>query len=220
MRCTVNVIRSSLSEHSAVVTASIPRQRRNLSSGRSYGRATRSRPVSAPSPTLLSLPALAVAAHLVEEFVWPGGFGNWYRAYRPARASSVTTGYLVRINALFFAIALLPAILSPSPYAVAFWLVVASIGVSNAAFHLYASWTRRRYSPGVVTGVLVYLPLALVGYREFIATGAAPMNVIVQAVLIGPAFHLWSAVNHRRRASVILSEAKDLLFEPVTRRSP
>src|SRR4051812_25158499 len=91
--------------------------------------------VSAPSPTLLLLPALAVAAHLVEEFVWPGGFGNWYRAYRPVRASSVTAGYLVRINALFFAMALLPALLSPSPYAVAFWLIVASICASNAVFH-------------------------------------------------------------------------------------
>ena len=71
--------------------------------------------VSIPSFPFLWLPALAVAAHLVEEFVWPGGFAAWFRAYHPERAASVTTGYLIGINALLVGLALLPPLLGPTP---------------------------------------------------------------------------------------------------------
>ncbi len=54
------------------------------------------------------LPLGAVLLHLIEEFVWPGGFAEWYRWYRPERAASVTTGFLVRINVLLVGMALIP----------------------------------------------------------------------------------------------------------------
>ncbi|HJP59203.1 MAG TPA: HXXEE domain-containing protein, partial [Gemmatimonadaceae bacterium] len=78
------------------------------------------------------LPLLAVLAHLFEEFVWPGGFPDWYRRYRPERAASVTTRFLVIVNAVLVAIALLPPILGPSPRGFAWWLMVAAIGAANA----------------------------------------------------------------------------------------
>ena len=130
------------------------------------------------------LPLVAVTLHLFEEFVWPGGFGNWYRSYRPERAASVTTTFLFLINALFVAMAVVPGVLGFRPYGVAIWLVVASIAAANGIFHLWASFRSRVYSPGVVTGCLVY-----------------------EAALIGPAFHIYSAWNHRRRAWAQLERA-------------
>src|SRR4051794_39326088 len=69
-----------------------------LSPRRSVGRShphLRPAPMSPNDPLFLWLPLLAVAAHLIEEFVWPGGFARWYRWYRPERAASVTTRFIV-----------------------------------------------------------------------------------------------------------------------------
>jgi len=146
------------------------------------------------------LPLAAVSLHLIEEFVWPGGFAEWFRWYRPERASSVTRGFLFRINALFVAMAVLAGVLGFARYGVAIWLVVASIAATNGLFHLWAVARTGKYSPGVVTGCLVYLPLAVFGFRYFWEGGWASIGVVVQAALIGPAYLLFSSWNHRRRA--------------------
>jgi hypothetical protein len=153
------------------------------------------------SPTIIRwMPLVAVALHLIEEFVWPGGFGDWYRWYRPERAASVTTGFLVRINALLVVLALIPGIRGFTAYGVAFWLVVASIAAANGGFHIWATVAGRRYSPGVITGTIVYLPLAIFGFWYFWTRGLAPPEVLIQAVVIGPAYNVYAAWNHRRRA--------------------
>jgi hypothetical protein len=152
-------------------------------------------------PLVPWLPLAAVALHLVEEFAWPGGFPDWYRRYRPERAASVTTAFLVWINAVLVVMALAAGLLGWTPYGIALWLVVASIGAANGAFHLWATRKMRRYSPGVVTGVLLYVPLALWGFWYFATSGMASTGTLLQALVIGPAYHLYAAWNHRRRAA-------------------
>src|ERR1051325_9509794 len=157
--------------------------------------------MTAPTGIFLWLPLLAVAAHLFEEFVWPGGFPDWYRRYRPERAVSVTTRFLVIVNAVLVGIALLPPLLGSSARGLAWWMIVAAIGAANAAFHLWATVTRREYSPGVVTGTLLYLPLAVIGALELVATRAVSLPTTVEAIIIGIGYHIWSAWTHSRRAA-------------------
>ncbi|MEO8622658.1 MAG: HXXEE domain-containing protein, partial [bacterium] len=142
------------------------------------------------TPLFLWLPAIAVAAHLVEEFVWPGGFAAWYRWYWPKRAASVTTRLLVIVNVILVVLALLPPALGATAYGYGYWLIVASIGAANAVFHLWATFRRRVYSPGVVTGTLLYLPLAMFGYRELLAGGMATAGTAAQAAVVGVGFHV------------------------------
>lgn len=157
--------------------------------------------MSLPPSFVPWLPLGAVTLHMIEEFVWPGGFGDWFRRYRPERARSVTTAFLFWINALLVAMALLVALLGEGRRGVAFWLVVASIGAANGVFHLWASYRSRSYSPGLVTGLVVYVPLALYGFAHFAGNGLASRGTMLEALLVGPAYHLYSAWNHRRRAS-------------------
>ena len=159
--------------------------------------------MSLPAPSLYWLPLGAVALHLVEEFAWPGGFADWYRRYRPEGARSVTTRFLFWINALLVAMALLVGVLGPRPQGVALWLVVASIGAANGEFHLWAAARTRAYSPGVVTGLVVYVPLAVYGFAHFARSGPASAGTMLQALLMGPAYHLFAAWNHRRRARAV-----------------
>jgi hypothetical protein len=107
----------------------------------------------------------------------------------------------VWINAVLAALAVAAALLGRRPYGIALWLVVASIGAANGAFHLWATLRGRRYSPGVATGALVYLPLAVWGFWHFAANGSATTSMLVQAAVIGPAYHVYAAWNHRRRAA-------------------
>lgn len=157
------------------------------------------------SPLFLWLPLIAVSAHLVEEFVWPGGFAKWYRWYRPERAASVTTRFLVITNAVYALLALLPITLGATPRGFAYWLIVAAIAAANGVFHLWATLRRGVYSPGVVTGALAYLPLAALGYVRLVSTGAVSKAVTVEAIVIGVGYHLWSAWNHKRRAAAAFS---------------
>jgi len=151
------------------------------------------------------LPVVAVLLHVIEEFAWPGGFADWYRWYAPDRAASITTPWLVGINALYVAMAVFAGALFPRPYGVAFWLVVASIAAANAIFHLRATIRMRTYSPGVVTGLLFYLPLAVYGFYSFSIHGLASWSTVLQAAAIGPAFHFYSAYRHRRRVAALKS---------------
>jgi Protein of unknown function with HXXEE motif len=110
----------------------------------------------------------AVALHELEEFVWPGGFRAWYIGYSPHVERSVTSRFLWTIN---LAVALAAAIAGAyfaAPWARFLWLAVAGgVGI-NAVWHIRASVRGRRYSPGVVTGALVYLPLVSWAFVHFV----------------------------------------------------
>ena len=53
----------------------------------------------------------------------------------------------------------------------------------------------------MVTGVLLYVPLAVWGFWYFATNGLATTGTLLQALAIGPAYHLYAAWNHRRRAA-------------------
>ena len=148
----------------------------------------------------LYLPALAIAAHLFEEFVWPGGFARWYREYPPGYSATVSTRFLVLINALFVGLALIPPVLGTTARGFAYWAVVALIAGANGLFHAAATARTRRYSPGVVTGVALYLPLASFGVAHLLRLRLASATTVVQAVLIAAAYSVWSSWRHRRHA--------------------
>ena len=46
-------------------------------------------------------PLAAAGLHIVEEFVFPGGFAAWERRYRSDIRTSLTTRYLAIVNVLF-----------------------------------------------------------------------------------------------------------------------
>jgi hypothetical protein len=137
---------------------------------------------------MLWLPLLAASAHIFEEFVWPGGFAEWYRRFDPGAAASVTTRFLVGINLLLLALCAMPRLLGATPRGVSFWLTASAVCAGNALFHIYATWRMREYSPGIVTGVLLYIPLAIFGFTVFLRQHAASTATAIQALLIGAAY--------------------------------
>jgi hypothetical protein len=141
--------------------------------------------------------ALLAAAilHILEEFVLPGEFSAWYRRYR-SDASRITPRFLVIVNAALLVACLNVALLGRNPIGVAYWLTMAALMCSNGCWHVWASFKSRSYSPGVVTGLAVYVPLAAYGYRQFLRNGEASIPTAALAFLIGGSYHLWSAAYH------------------------
>lgn len=155
-----------------------------------------------PVSLLLALPLVSAALHVAEEFVWPGGFAAWFRRYRPETAVSVTPRFLALANAAFLLLCLTPILLGPTANGYGLWLYAAAVQIVNALFHVRATWRMREYSPGLVTSLLLYLPLGAYGFWSFLGDGRASPGTAVMALLVGVAYHVWSARTHRRRAGI------------------
>ena len=151
-------------------------------------------------------PLVAVGAHIVEEFFWPGGFAEWDRAYRPAYAASITRRFHIIINSALLLLCVQVGSLGPlertpaRAFVVAVWLAVSALLFSNAVFHLVGTLETRRRSPGVVTAGLIYVPLALFGYWHFLTSGAVPWAEAALAAALGGSYHFWARLMHLGRA--------------------
>jgi uncharacterized membrane protein HdeD (DUF308 family) len=150
--------------------------------------------------SLYAAPLLAVSAHIFEEFVWPGGFKKWYASYRPEIAASLTSKLLTVVNGVLLAVCALLAVADVSRANTATWLIIVSILFWNAVFHARAVLRMRRYSPGVVTGVALYVPLAVVSYAQAVRLGLATVATAAACFGVGSVYHVWSLANHKRRA--------------------
>jgi uncharacterized protein with HXXEE motif len=162
-------------------------------------------------------PLGAAALHIFEEFVYPGGFAAWDRAYRPEFQESITPRLHVVVNALLlfacFSVGVsgLPggalvvgglrfrSVVPPS-LAVLAWLALAALLVSNAVFHGVGTYRTGRISPGVRSGALLYVPLAVYGYAHFIGEHQASVAGAVLAGIAGSSYHLWASLGHRWRS--------------------
>jgi hypothetical protein len=152
----------------------------------------------------------AAALHIIEEFVWPGGFALWYRSWRPELAPSMTQAFFILINALLLALCVMGGMLSASPRGVALWLTVAALVAANGIFHVYGSIASQSYSPGMITGVSLYLPLAIYGFWHALASGNASTGTAGIALILGGSYQFWSNAIHSRRARRRLRSKPDV----------
>jgi hypothetical protein len=148
---------------------------------------------------LYGAPFVAASLHITEEFFLPGGFAEWDRKYRPALAASITSRFHVIINALLLILCFDVFALRRSATGTALWLFVAALLFSNALWHLRGAWKTRSYSPGMVTGTLLYVPMAAYGYFYFLSTRTATVPTAVIAFALGASYPLISTFMHRRR---------------------
>jgi len=134
----------------------------------------------------------AVCAHEYEEFVWPGGFRAWYIGYRPHVERSMTTRFLVFINLAVPLAAAIAGAFFAAPWARTLWLAVAGgVGI-NSVWHIQATLRGRRYSPGVVTGALLYVPIVIYAYDRFVSCGWVTPREALTAGAYGAAYWILS----------------------------
>jgi hypothetical protein len=98
----------------------------------------------------------------------------------------------VIINGLFLLLCVIGAVVASK--SLVFSLSVASLLFFNGLTHLAGTIKAKRYAPGVVSGVLLYVPLSLYAFYLFASAGrltlvgsaiAGLLGVLYQAVPIG-----------------------------------
>jgi hypothetical protein len=100
-------------------------------------------------------------AHMFEEFVLPGGFMSWYSRYRGSEATSVNPRFLVIINFVLLAVCFNAGLAAQKSEALPYWLAIVAVLCSNGVWHIWAAIRSHGYSPGMITGVTLYIPLAI-----------------------------------------------------------
>ena len=153
---------------------------------------------------LFWVPFGAASLHIFEEFVFPGGFAAWDRRYRPDFQRSITSRFHVIINGLLLVACYDVWALRSRGIGAATWLAVMTLLFTNGIWHVIGSVKTRSYSPGVVTGLLLYVPLTVYGYVYFLRAGQVSASIAVAAFAVGASYHLWvgKALHHWRLGQV------------------
>jgi|ERR1700722_3437929 len=145
--------------------------------------------------TLAILLTGAVMLHVTEEFLFPGGFPEWYaRLIPPKTVKKSNTGFLVWINTLMMCACACALYFGDTTTGHSIWYYNAAIAAANACFHVWGVIRLRAYSPGVVTGVLLYIPLFVIGTIQLVGSGAVPLGRAVVAISLGVGYHVFSVV--------------------------
>jgi len=145
-------------------------------------------------------PLAAACLHIIEEFLFPGGFPAWYRRWRGADSQGVTPRFLVIINGLLLFGAVEVAFVARSGQQLWWWLGLMGILAGNGLWHLFAAVRSRSYSPGMITGLLLYVPLTIYGLIHYLASGRVSWPAALAAVAVGGTYQLWSKLYHRVRS--------------------
>ena len=144
-------------------------------------------------------PMGAAGLHMIEEFVYPGGFAAWDRRYRPAISTSITPRFHIVINGLLLLLCYNVGAMGGTPIGIAAWLTVTALLFSNAIWHVVGAVKTRSYSPGMITGLLLYVPLTVYGYARLLQSGQSPVATAIIAFAVGASYQLWATAIHRWR---------------------
>jgi hypothetical protein len=141
---------------------------------------------------------ICIMLHVTEEFLFPGGFSEWYEKLVPSKSKGIRPGYLVWINTLMIGVCVLPAWFGPNVHGINIWYTVVTVAGINAIFHITGVIKLRIYSPGVVTGTLLYLPLFIYSSYTWLSSGMISWSsaLVILAAAVG--YHIFSVYRQAR----------------------
>jgi hypothetical protein len=125
---------------------------------------------------------IASMIHMGEEYFYPGGFMDVMKRFNPRFAPLVTVPIAAIINGLQLLLCVIAIVVGKS--ALAFSMSVAGLLLINGLMHIMGSIRARGYAPGLVTGLLLYMPLSVYAYYYLIRSGQLTLNgALVTGVL-------------------------------------
>ena len=138
------------------------------------------------SRVVLIMP-LAYAFHVLEESF---GFPQWVSKNFTI---TFTTSQFRRNNLLFFAISIFIALIVyklPRKFMVFIFLSwVAGLFFHNALFHIGTTVYFQNYSPGLISSIIIYVPLSLIYYKLVSSEGVLTKFEIIFSFILGGIIH-------------------------------
>jgi hypothetical protein len=121
--------------------------------------------------------------HMGEEYLYPGGFTDLMKRINPNFAPRITASFAVIMNGLQLLLCLVAIAIGRNN--LAFSLSIAGLLFFNGLIHLTASLRVKRYAPGVITSITLYLPFSVYAYVLFWNTGQLTLLEALSSGLLG-----------------------------------
>lgn len=119
----------------------------------------------------------AAILHILEEYFL--GWLEWARNF----ISGVTLAQFVVINVLFLILTVLAAIMDAQ--CTILRSSVFALVLFNALVHIVPTIRQRQFSPGLITALLLCLPLGLLGYFLLLSSGSLTLRGLGWSILTG-----------------------------------
>ncbi len=139
-------------------------------------------------PSVFWMFVLASLVHVGEEYFFPGGFLQNIRRLYPRYASAFTVLFAVVVNTGFVLLVIIGALVGER--FLVFSLSIAALLFINSLAHLAGTIITRHYQPGVISGLLLYIPLSVTAYLLYFASGRIDISGIFFAALLGLLYQL------------------------------
>jgi hypothetical protein len=121
--------------------------------------------------------------HMGEEFFYPGGFMETIKRLNPKFAPSITKPMAVIINSMQLLVCIIIIVVGKK--VLVFGMSIAALLFINGLVHILACIKVKGYAPGILTGVLLYLPLSSYAYYLFTSSGLQTANEVVITGVLG-----------------------------------
>jgi hypothetical protein len=129
----------------------------------------------------------ASGAHVVEEYLWPGGFLESAKEIAPGAFEHASMPIIVGVNASMIIGCIFGALMRKrNPV---HGLSMASLLFVNSLIHLGASLRMKKYVPGLATGLVLYVPLSLAAFASYKKSAEYKRSTAARAALQGLAYH-------------------------------
>ena len=126
---------------------------------------------------------VASLLHMGEEYFYPGGFLDVMKRLNPRFAAFVTAPMAVIINGLQLLLCVVAMAVGKT--VLAFSMSVAGLLLINGLIHIVGCIREKGYAPGVVTGVVLYIPLSVYAYCHFVTSGELTLNRVILTGALG-----------------------------------
>jgi hypothetical protein len=142
----------------------------------------------------------ASSIHVIEEYVYPGGFLESAREIAPEAFEHASIPIIVGVNSSMIAGCLFAALMRKrTPF---FGLSMASLLFVNSILHAGASIQTKKYQPGLVTVLCLYVPLSLHAFNEYKESPEYSKSTARLVKLSGLALHTIPFVSFAIRKSL------------------
>ncbi len=144
---------------------------------------------SSPATKMVFLIPIAYLLHLAEE--WFGGFSQWTLE---VLGQGIDTERFILVNSVFFVFCLMGSLIAVRIPRLS-WLAVifASLFGLNGVLHMLATLGFGQYAPGVITGLVIYLPLSayvLIEMKKLLSVRIFNVSIVAGIALHAAIFWL------------------------------
>jgi len=147
--------------------------------------------------TLLIITIPAAMVHITEEYKF--GWVKWANSF----ISGVTVRQFIIINCFFMLLCILAAILNKS--LMLFSSSIFSLLLINSVAHIAPTIKQRKYSPGLFSAILLFIPIGTVGYSSILSDNLMSLSELGVSIIIGL---FWMSIPFIYQAIRITSEKR------------